>query len=235
MMVKLTSNILPEENLNSGARGIVMVEGGYHSHTHPIVMVDFKEYTGPPLCGTLPRTWVPIVAKKVNCECGLYCSRIGTPLQVCKADTVHSFQGATVGAKEPIERLVLLWDSRAESNWPGILYVGGSRAQEEEDIALKFNITSNAINKIGTSASWKKQDAEVNDIYVKAMARRREMERQGRGTEQHYVTQIKALCASVLERVNAGHVLPQHVVEVTQCANQWTASVERWEQSFGAQ
>jgi hypothetical protein len=109
---------------------------------------------------------------------------------VCKADTVHSFQGATVGEDQPIERPVLLWDSKAESNWPGIMYVGGSRAKEEACIALKFDITTNALNKIGTSDSWKRQDAEVKSIHDKAMQRRQKMELLGRGTKEYFARQI---------------------------------------------
>ena len=126
MMVKLTVNITPELGISNGSRGIIREiiypEGGYDSDATPVVIVEFAEYKGPRCSPNLPATWVPIVALKRICD-SKHCCRIGLPLQVCKADTTSSLQGATCGEGEPIRRLLIKWSKNDEQRWTNILYV----------------------------------------------------------------------------------------------------------------
>ena len=80
MMVKLTTNLIPELGLFNNARGTVVDIGwpagsGYDPSNQPffpVVIVDFRDYTGPPLLTEDPggsyRTWVPIATKELRCD-----------------------------------------------------------------------------------------------------------------------------------------------------------------------
>jgi hypothetical protein len=142
MMVKLTLNLIPELGLCNGSRGvireIIYPEGGYQRKESPIIMVEFADYKGPRFSNDLPRTWVPVVAVQRRCEDSC-CYRIGFPLQITKADTVHSLQGATCGEGQAIRRLLIKWTKADENRWPNILYVAVSRAKEVGDIAFDLH------------------------------------------------------------------------------------------------
>jgi hypothetical protein len=92
---------------------------------------------------------------------------------IAKADSIHSLQGLTVGERKAIKRLIIYgWDKEAESKWPGILYVGASRAEDERNLALSFNISEQAMNSIGKSPAWVKTNAEVNRLVELATSQR---------------------------------------------------------------
>jgi hypothetical protein len=141
MLVLLTVNLLPELGLANNTRGIVKAiiypSGGYDpldTTQCPILVVEFPGYTGPPWDPAHP-TWVPIVSVEKRCDHGC-CSRRGLPLWPGKAGSIHSLQGLTAGDGKLFDRIILHWDSKAEGKWPGIFYVGSSRAMAEHNLAL---------------------------------------------------------------------------------------------------
>jgi hypothetical protein len=231
MMVKLTINLIPELGLCNGSRGvireIIYPQGGYDRKQSPVIMVEFADYKGPRYSESLPKTWIPIVAVQRQCECKR-CFRIGFPLQVTKADTVHSLQGATCGENHAIRRLLIKWSKADEARWPNILYVAISRAKEIRDIAFDFSMTTDAMRSIGTSSSWMEQDREVQRIHAKAMQRRAHMAQHYQGTNTHFASQVKQLCAI------ASHKALQNTntsiqIEVQSCVAQWLESITDWE------
>jgi hypothetical protein len=114
MMVKLLTNLLPEEGLFNNPRGTIVEViypggGGYSPDDKtqtPVLVVDFPSYIGAPwLAAAEPvdvagdaarRTWVPISAVSLRCDSGC-CSRRGLPVVCAKADSIHSLQGVTIG------------------------------------------------------------------------------------------------------------------------------------------
>ncbi len=95
-------------------------------------MVEFPGYVGPSLFAGRCSKYIPIIPCERRCE-RKCCSRTGLPLMVAKADSIHSVQGLTVGDGRAIERVLIRWSADAESKWPGIFYVAGSRAEKEEN------------------------------------------------------------------------------------------------------
>ena len=103
---------------------------------------------------------VPISVTERRCDCKR-CFRVGIPLVCGKADCVHSLQGLSIGEGEPIETFVFHWTKAAESIWPGILYVGTSRAKATHNIALEHPFTTGDARKIGSDKRWQEQHSEV--------------------------------------------------------------------------
>jgi hypothetical protein len=176
MMIKLVTNLVPEYGLFNNARGFVRdwfyIDGSvsYDSSNQsrlPVVMVEFPDYTGPPVSPLLADAgkgkWVPIAPVQLRCDCGA-CHRFGLPLVCAKADSIHSLQGVTIGDTKAIKRVVIHWSQQAESLWAGIFYVAASRAKESHNLALSFNMTQDDLSKIGSGEKWLKQDAEARRL-----------------------------------------------------------------------
>lgn len=188
MMVKLTCNICPELALFNGARGVIRdivypAGHGYVPPTEdtvfPVVVVEFPGYEGPTLLSedTLARLeasamdesvdlrkLVPISAIERRCDCRR-CTRRGLPLRCGKVDCVHSLQGLSIGAGEAIVNMVFHWTRAAETIWPGIFYVGTSRAKATENLVLHNQFTFQDATKIGADKRWKAQHEEVLRIH----------------------------------------------------------------------
>ena len=117
----------------------------------------------------------------------------------------------SVGKGKAIRRLIGLWSASAEANWPGIFYVLESRVQEAEDIALAVPssggsvvLSRQAFDKIGSSETWRKTDAEAKRLAALAAATKKgvsQAHKEGRhkghefGSLQHW----SALCGEVVE------------------------------------
>ena len=111
-----------------------------------VVIVDFPDFCGVTDFGTL----VPISAVERRCE-KKCCSRYGIPLEVSKGASVHSLQGITVGKGKPIEKMIFSWNGKSETQWPSIGYVGFSRTEGLDCIALKNTLTKDDVTKIATT------------------------------------------------------------------------------------
>jgi hypothetical protein len=241
MMVKLTTNICPEFGLHNNARGIVRDVvypngGGYDSSLSPIVMVEFPKYIGPPISQAMQDVGlgkhVPIACVHRRCDCKA-CTRTGLPLVVAKADSVHSTQGLTVGDSQPIKRIVLCWNKAAEGLWPGILYVGASRAEKEHNLAIDFSMTTDDLGCVGKNARWEKQDAEVKRISNAALAHREQMSHAGQGSKQDFVHMLGWLCTHARALCGRDTTTDNIRQEVLACVQQWEESTAQWLVSNG--
>ena len=159
--------------LANNTRGIVKAilypSGGYDpldTTQCPILVVEFPGYTGPPWDPDHP-TWVPIVSVEKRCDHGC-CSRRGLPLWPGKAGSIHSLQGLTAGDGKLFDRIILHWDSKAEGKWPGIFYVGSSRAMAEHNLALAHPLSSEDLKKITGGGAWLAQKITVSKLERKA-------------------------------------------------------------------
>jgi hypothetical protein len=177
MMVKVTTNYVPELGIFNHARGTVVdiiYENGYNPEAcdvHPVVVVNLPDYTGPPMSADFGLNgrgkWIAFTADTKICDC-FSCSRVGIPVVCAKADSIHSIQGVTVGPEKAIKRLLIHWSSKAEGKWPGIFYVATGRAQDSGDVALAFDVTSELLSCIGKSKGWQELHDEVIRLELKA-------------------------------------------------------------------
>jgi hypothetical protein len=169
MMVKLLTNLLPEEGMFNNARGaikdiIYSKGGGYDDITQaPILVIDLPD--------PLRRTWVPIAAMALRCDYKC-CSRCGVPIICAKADSIHSPQGLSIGDSHAISRILVNWEPKDETLWPGILYVGASRAEAEHNVAIAFEVTKQGMSKVCSNEGWIKQNNEVLRLVGRANADR---------------------------------------------------------------
>ena len=60
------------------------------------VVVHFPEYTGLPLLDGLPRTWVPVPCVEVRNKQTSRYVRVGLPLRLAHALTIHKAQGLSL-------------------------------------------------------------------------------------------------------------------------------------------
>jgi hypothetical protein len=238
MLCKMTANIAPKFNLVNGARGIlrdiVYEDFCYDPNNHkklPLyLVVEFPNYNGPSLfTGPDQQKWVPVLPIEKRSE-DTRSSRKGFPIVVSKADTVHSLQGLTVGLLKAIKRLVIhKWDSKAESKWPGILYVAASRAESDNDLALDFDVTNDGLSKIVTTNSWKQQHNEVNRLSEEAMRQRDKINSDG-DDEQTLKDLTIWLCGVTRQRLeqqsDKGIITNFHRAEIEQCLTQWESNAQ---------
>ena len=186
-IVKLTININPEYNLYNGSRGTVVDivydpdqddlpedNGlGYRSSglQNAMLIVDFKEYSGPALWDGAPATWVAIQRVELCCDNDTRCcKRRGYPLMVGKADTIHCSQGMTIGIGEQFRRVVGWWTGRMEQNiGPGLWYVLASRCKTMEDFALLEKFTKTSIKTIATGRKF--GAIKLHDDTLRSLAR----------------------------------------------------------------
>ena len=80
-----------------------------------------------------------------------------------------------MGKSKPLKRIVVHWSAKAESQWPGILYVGNSRAMEADDIAIHDALSLEDLRKVGSQATWAKQHEEVDRLLTLAEGLRRKL------------------------------------------------------------
>jgi hypothetical protein len=94
-------NLRPEWQLFNNATGKVLdivYEENKNPNGHDLpkyILVEFPGYTGPPFIQSNPKA-VPIAPIRKSCEKGC-CSRLQIPLRLGYGQTIHTFQGITVG------------------------------------------------------------------------------------------------------------------------------------------
>ena len=196
---------------------------GYGRGQLPLVWVRFPSWKGPPFLPEADRRdWVPIVAVKCRCDSGC-CERFGLPLTICKADSVHCMQGMTCGDDMPIKRIVIDWSKKAESKWPGALYVALSRAKREHNLALHGQLAESDLRfDRARSQVWRSQTAEMERVTSAALQARATR----LGTVAEFCERVLRFCALLshrLERVRA--VIPEaRAALIDACIVQWRAS-----------
>jgi hypothetical protein len=174
-IVKLTRNIAPELMLYNGSRGNVVDvvyspdENGYHCDgmQNAFIIVDFKEYVGPPMWKGAPATWVAIERCTLKCE-NKCCSRTGYPLMVGKADSIHCSQGMTIGDGQQFERVLGKWSGEMEKKiGPGLFYVFASRCKSIDNVALVDQMTRSDLRSIASTHGFlatKTQDEKLRRL-----------------------------------------------------------------------
>jgi hypothetical protein len=180
MLVLLSVSFLPELVLANNTRGIIRdvlyPPGGFDPEDAsrcPIVVVDFPGFTGTPWDPANP-TWILIASVDNRCDRGC-CSRRGLPLWPGKAASTHSLQGLTVGDGKFFERIVLHWGTKAEGKWPGIYYVGASRAMAGHNLALSKPLSKTDLEAITQGRAWRSQNSTVAGLERKAQDLRHEL------------------------------------------------------------
>ena len=119
-------------------------------------------------------------------------SRKGFPLQIAKADTVHSSQGITAGEGEDIERIIMHgWDLKWENRWPGCFYVGTSRVKQLCRLYFSTSLDKKALKGIGSSKMFKILHAEEIRIKEAALNKRKKDLRLNHGTKENFVKLLR--------------------------------------------
>ena len=99
-----------------------------------IVVVHFPTYTGPELYPGLPSTWVPVFcSRSVAAAAGV---RLGVPLRLCSALTVHKSQGLTLVDGAVLDFRVGGGSTRNPVSTSGLGFVGSTRVQGFEKQAF---------------------------------------------------------------------------------------------------
>lgn len=130
-------NIRPEWGLYNNAVGTIVDilfsngESPNDNNLPSFILVDFPGYTGPPFIETYP-TIIPVAPVEVCCE-HKCCRRKQMPLRLAYGQTIHTFQGATVGPSTSKRRYIaqsIIVDPGTlsfEGKCPGLFYSGVSR------------------------------------------------------------------------------------------------------------
>ena len=132
------------------------------------------------------------------------------------------------------------WNAQAEALWPGILYVGASRPEKEHNFALDFDISRSDLKKVGASARWRKQHAEVERIHEAARVLCETNESLDErsavgdatecpwGSRQDFFFRLTSFCLSAKAQLDAKQDLGEAIKkEVEDCLGQWQASLRQ--------
>jgi hypothetical protein len=240
MLVLLSVNLLPELGLENNTRGgvksILYPPGGFNPQDTtqlPIIVVHFPGYTGPPWDPSNP-TWVPIVPVERRCEYGC-CSRRGLPLWPGKAGSIHSLQGLTVGDGKLFDRVILSWDRKAESRWPGIFYVGSSRAMAAHNLALSNPLSAEDLEAISRGPAWQAQKATVRSFERRARDTRDALKLRNErewhsahpwGSRYDFAQRLHRFIDTHGPFIAASNSIPQYAKDdVSSALQQWKASL----------
>ena len=137
--VMLHSNLWTAHGLTNGALGTVHAIV-YTPGSHPAqgdlpvaVVVDFDQYTGPPLHPGTRHVAVPAII--VHSETRSNQTRHQVPLQLGFATTIHKSQGLTVGPGETLTHMTVDLGDREFA--VGLTYVACSRAKSLDCLAFR--------------------------------------------------------------------------------------------------
>jgi hypothetical protein len=196
MMVKMTVNVDVKAGLSNGARGIVK-DLYFDGDELQYILLDMPTYKGQRLSNSLPRTYC-LIGKFSMFSNDFKHWRNGFPLQVGKADTVHSSQGITAGEDEQISDIIVDgWEIKWENRWPGCFYVAVSRVKERHNLFFSTSLDGRSLGSIGDSKAFKLIHTEEQKTNQAAFDKRRADLQANCGTKEHF----SALLAEVLDIV----------------------------------
>ena len=229
MMAKLTLNVAPHLGLGANARGTIVdliFEGAYEAKKAvpyannarlKYIVMDIKTYSGPQLHPNLPRTYCCFGKFKCSSESCRSNYREGFPIIQGKSDTIHSALGLSVGEEEFVKCLVLdSWESKWEKKWPGLFYVGASRACDKKSIYISPNLDKHSLRSIGTGKTWADQNKVCQEIEQKASQERATDMNEGIGTEDDFKRLYAWFIANMLLKVSSWALGSRHDEEYDQ-------------------
>ena len=150
--------------LNNGAIGtvisIVYKEGISPPDFPEYIVVDFKNYDGPPWIQAHP-TWIPVTKMTVRDEDNC-CWRTGFPLIPGYGISIHKSQGMSIGDNELITHAVikLSHNITMEAKSLGLAYTALSRVCAEKNFALAEPISYERLSYVNTHPQMKNRRNE---------------------------------------------------------------------------
>ena len=116
-----------------------------------------------------------------------------------------------------ILQLVLLsWESKWEQKWPGLFYVGASRACDKNSIYISPNLDKHSLRSIGTGKTWADQNKVCQEIEQKASQERATDMNEGIGTEDDFKRLYAWFIASMSLKVSNWALGPSNDEEYDQ-------------------
>ncbi len=193
MMIKMTVNVDVKSGLSNGARGIVK-DLYFHDNELQFILLDMPTYKGKCLHKDLPRTYCLIGKFNMFSNDFKHC-RNGFPLQVGKADTIHSSQGITAGEDEQISDIIIDgWEIKWEKRWPGCFYVAVSRVKERHNLFFSTPLDGRSLAGIGKSKAFEMIHTEEQKIKDAAFNKRRGDVQAECGTKEHFTALLSEFC-----------------------------------------